>query len=65
VKEGLPEDVIPELAEQLDAELVVLGTVGRTGFSAALIGNTAEHVIDSVNCDLLAVKPDGYKSPLA
>ncbi|MFV7670028.1 universal stress protein UspE [Shewanella algae] len=65
VKEGLPEDVIPEQAEQLDAELVVLGTVGRTGFSAALIGNTAEHVIDSVNCDLLAVKPDGYKSPLA
>ncbi|MGL4219944.1 MAG: universal stress protein, partial [Shewanella sp.] len=64
VKEGLPEDVIPELAEQLDAELVILGTVGRTGFSAALIGNTAEHVIDSINCDLLAIKPDGYKSPL-
>lgn len=64
VREGLPEDVIPELAEKLDAELVILGTVGRTGISAALIGNTAEHVIDSINCDLLAVKPDGYKSPL-
>lgn len=64
VEEGLPEDVIPELASKLDAELVVLGTVGRTGFSAALIGNTAEHVIDSINCDLLAIKPDGYKSPL-
>ncbi|QDE31249.1 MULTISPECIES: universal stress protein UspE [Shewanella] len=64
VEEGLPEDVIPEMATKLDAELVVLGTVGRTGFSAALIGNTAEHVIDSINCDLLAIKPDGYKSPL-
>jgi universal stress protein E len=64
IHEGLPEDVIPELAQQLDAELVILGTVGRTGFSAALIGNTAEHVIDSLNCDLLAIKPDGYKSPL-
>ncbi|WP_299792020.1 universal stress protein UspE [uncultured Shewanella sp.] len=64
VKEGLPEDVIPDLALQLDAELVILGTVGRTGFSAALIGNTAEHVIDSINCDLLAIKPDGYRSPL-
>ncbi|WP_285162567.1 universal stress protein UspE [Shewanella goraebulensis] len=64
VEEGLPEDVIPELALKLDAELVILGTVGRTGFSAALIGNTAEHVIDSINCDLLAVKPEGYKSPL-
>ncbi len=64
VKEGLPEDVIPELAQQLDAELVILGTVGRTGFSAALIGNTAEHVIDSIDCDLLTIKPDGYHSPL-
>ncbi|MBR9727280.1 universal stress protein UspE [Shewanella intestini] len=64
VEEGLPEDVIPDLAQRLDAELVILGTVGRTGFSAALIGNTAEHVIDSINCDLLAIKPDGYKSPL-
>ncbi len=64
VKEGLPEDVIPEVAEELDAELVILGTVGRTGISAALIGNTAEHVIDSINCDLLAIKPEGYKSPL-
>ncbi|MGS0674216.1 universal stress protein UspE [Shewanella sp. 125m-1] len=64
VKEGLPEDVIPDMAASLDAELVILGTVGRTGLSAALIGNTAEHVIDSINCDLLAIKPNGYKSPL-
>ena len=64
IKEGLPEDVLPQVANQLDAELVVMGTVGRTGISAALIGNTAEHVIDCLNCDLLALKPDGYKSPL-
>ena len=63
-EEGLPEDVIPELAAKLDAELVILGTVGRTGLSAALIGNTAEHVIDNINCDLLTLKPEGYKSPL-
>ncbi|EKE86996.1 universal stress protein UspE [Idiomarina xiamenensis] len=65
VEEGMPEHVIPEVAERLDAELVVLGTVGRSGFSAALIGNTAEHVIDHLNCDVLAVKPEGFKSPLA
>ena len=64
VQEGLPEDVIPELAAQLDTELVILGTIGRTALSAALIGNTAEHVIDSLNCDLLAIKPEGYRSPL-
>jgi universal stress protein E len=65
VEEGLPETVIEEAALKVDAELVILGTVGRTGISAALIGNTAEHVIDLLNCDVLALKPDGYISPLA
>lgn len=64
VKEGLPETVIEQVAEKIDAELVILGTIGRTGISAALIGNTAEHVIDQLNCDVLALKPEGYKSPL-
>lgn len=59
---GLPEEVIPKYAAQLDAELVVLGTVGRQGISAALIGNTAEHVIDKLNCDVLAIKPEGFVS---
>lgn len=65
VKEGLPETIIEQVASKLDAELVILGTIGRTGISAALIGNTAEHVIDQLNCDVLALKPDGYISPLA
>lgn len=65
IGEGLPETVIEEFATKLDAELVVLGTIGRTGLSAALIGNTAEHVIDQLKCDVLALKPDGYVSPLA
>ncbi|WP_158174698.1 universal stress protein UspE [Grimontia hollisae] len=63
--EGLPEDVIPAVAKALDAELVILGTTGRIGLSAIFIGNTAEHAIDQLNCDVLAIKPDGYVSPLA
>lgn len=64
VKEGLPEKVIPFVAKTIDAELVIIGTVGRVGISAALIGNTAEHVIDELNCDVLAIKPDGFESPV-
>lgn len=64
VKEGLPEDVIPAVSKLIDAELVVIGTVGRQGISAALIGNTAEHVIDSLDCDVLALKPDDFISPI-
>ncbi len=43
--------------------MVILGTTGRTGLSAVFIGNTAEHVIDKINCDVLALKPKGYISP--
>ncbi|MEL6092349.1 universal stress protein UspE [Plesiomonas shigelloides] len=64
VVEGLPEEVIPDVADKIDAELVILGTIGRTGISAAFIGNTAEHVIDRLTCDLLAVKPDGFVCPI-
>ncbi len=62
VEKGLPEEVIPDLAEHLQAGIVVLGTVGRTGLSAAFLGNTAEQVIDHLRCDLLVIKPDDYQS---
>lgn len=64
VEQGLPEDVIPQSAEKLNAAMVILGTTGRTGLSAVFIGNTAEQVIDKINCDVLALKPNGYVSPL-
>lgn len=64
VQEGMPEDVLPAIAKQLDAEMVVIGTIGRTGLSAAIIGNTAEHVIDRLDCDVLAVKPANFVCPL-
>lgn len=57
VLEGFPEEIIPQVAKELEAELVILGTIGRTGLSAAFLGNTAEHVISELNCNLLAVKP--------
>lgn len=55
--EGFPEEVIPEVAKNLEAEIVVLGTVGRQGLVAALLGNTAEHVISKLHCNLLTIKP--------
>ncbi|MGF1755308.1 universal stress protein UspE [Vibrio makurazakiensis] len=64
VEQGLPEDVIPDAVEKHKAAMVILGTTGRTGLSAVFIGNTAEHVIDKINCDVLALKPNGYVSPL-
>ena len=56
--------MIPELAEHLNAGVVVLGTIGRTGLSAAFLGNTAEQVIDHLRCDLLVIKPDNFASSI-
>jgi len=64
LEQGLPEDVISNVAEEIDAELVILGTVGRSGLSATLLGHTAEQVIDQLDCDLLALKPTGFVSPI-
>lgn len=57
---GAPEEVIPRLAETLRADLIILGTVARTGVSALVLGNTAETLLHRVRCSVLAVKPDDF-----
>jgi nucleotide-binding universal stress UspA family protein len=57
--------VIPALVRELEADLLVIGTVARTGVPGLIIGNTAEDVFNSVRVPLVAVKPPGYVSPLA
>ena len=57
LKEGPADVLIPRMAKQLGAMLTVVGTVARTGLSGALIGNTAEVVLDALETDVLVVKP--------
>lgn len=45
-------------------DLLVIGTVGRTGIAGFFIGNTAEKVLPEVDCSILARKPSGFRSPL-
>ena len=61
---GTPETVIQEKSRAVDADVVVMGTVARTGLSGVFIGNTAENIINTLECSVLAVKPDGFISPL-
>lgn len=61
VEKGLLEEVIFDLAEYLQAGIVVLGTVGRIGILVVFFGNTAEQVIDYFRCDLLVIKFDQYQ----
>ncbi len=61
---GQAGDVIPELAEELEVDLVVIGTVGRTGVPGLLVGNTAEKVLNAVDCSVLALKPEGFETQI-
>lgn len=61
---GEPERLIPELAKARQVELIVMGTVCRTGLSGFLIGNTAEKVLRQVDCSVLTIKPDGFVTPV-
>lgn len=46
----------------LRAGLVVMGAVSRSALKRFFIGNAAEHVLDALDCDVLIVKPRGFKS---
>lgn len=56
--------VIPELVKQLNIDLIVMGTIAHTGISGMLMGNTAERLLDRIECSILAIKPDSYISPV-
>lgn len=57
IKAGEPEKVIPSIAAKQKAGLVVIGTVGRKGLEAKVLGNTAEKILTLLKSDVLALKP--------
>jgi len=44
--------------------LIVIATHGFTGLKHIQLGNTAETVLQRVDCSVLTVKPDGFVSPV-
>jgi universal stress protein E len=66
ITEGDPDDVVELMAKEIEADLLVIGSVAREGFSGVLLGNTAERIIDRVPCDVLVIKPlDGVKPDIS
>lgn len=57
---GPSETVIPEWVAEHNIDLLVMGTVARTGVAGLLIGNTAERVMPQVPCSIVALKPEGF-----
>ncbi|WP_299734330.1 universal stress protein [uncultured Endozoicomonas sp.] len=64
VRPGPTESMVPELIEEIDAKLLILGTHARKGISAIAIGNTAEQLIADVKTDILILQPKHHMIPL-
>jgi nucleotide-binding universal stress UspA family protein len=61
---GLARKEVPALSRQLEADLIVMGTVARTGIPGFIMGNTAEAILNQIDCSVLAVKPPGFVTPV-
>ena len=59
-----PSRAIVKLAKSNKIDLLVMGSVSRTGLAGFFIGNTAEKVLSEVNCSVLTVKPEGFVTPV-
>jgi nucleotide-binding universal stress UspA family protein len=55
LRDGNPAQVIVEVADEIFADLIVLGTYGRSGFSRWLVGSVTERVVRSAKCPVLVV----------
>jgi universal stress protein E len=60
-----PTQAILEGVERLRPGLVVLGTISRGGIPGLLMGNTAERLVDRIDCALLTVKPADFVCPVS
>jgi universal stress protein E len=57
LQEGPPRRVLVRLTEQMNADVVVLGAVARSGLRRLFLGSTAEQILDRLPCDMLIIKP--------
>jgi universal stress protein E len=61
---GLARKEIPALAKEIEADMIVMGTVARIGIPGFIMGNTAETILNQINCSVLAIKPAGFVTPV-
>ncbi len=61
---GSARKEIPTLAKRLDVDCIVMGTVARTGIRGFIMGNTAEAILEQIECSVLAIKPEGFVTPV-
>lgn len=61
---GATSDIFPRVVREHATSLVVMGSLARSRLENAIIGSTAEKVLDHLSCDVLVIKPKGFISPV-
>ena len=61
---GDAAELLAPFAKEKGVDIMVMGTIARTGIAGFFIGNTAENVFEKLSCSLLTLKPHGYLSPI-
>jgi universal stress protein E len=64
LEQGAAHEVLPRVAEQIGAALLVMGAVSRSRLQEVFLGSTAERVLDRIGCDVLVVKPPDFVEKL-
>ena len=64
LSKGSAREEIPALAKRLAVDCILMGTVARTGIPGFIIGNTAETILEQIECSVLAIKPPGFVTPV-
>jgi nucleotide-binding universal stress UspA family protein len=62
--QGAPAEQVLRLAGELSSDLIVMGTLGRPREPGLFIGTTAEDLLQGVRVAVLAVKPEGFVTPV-
>ncbi len=64
VDPAAPIEYLPRIATDCAADIVVMGAISRSGLKRALIGSTAERVLETMPCDVLIIKPTDFAALL-
>ena len=56
VRHGESDKVICETASEIGADIIIVGTIGRSGIRGSIVGNTSERILDQTECDVLVLK---------
>jgi len=61
---GDAKHIVPTIARELNVDLIIMGTLARTGIPGFFMGNTAESILNQIDCSVLTIKPPGFVSPV-